>query len=56
MEENNLKQRYAMKFCVQLRKDAIDTWEKFRKRLLKILCHVLKYFGGTNILYMDEKR
>jgi hypothetical protein len=30
-ENNNLKQRYAIKFCVKLREGATDTYEKFPK-------------------------
>jgi hypothetical protein len=31
MEENNLQERYAIKFCVELGEGATDTYEKIQK-------------------------
>jgi hypothetical protein len=33
MDNNNLEQRYAIKFCVKLGKGATDTYEKIQKVL-----------------------
>jgi hypothetical protein len=51
------EQRYAFKFSVKLLEGATYTCEKiFRKRLVTVHHHVLKYFGGTKTLQMGEKR
>jgi hypothetical protein len=50
MENNNLKQRYGIKFSVNLKEGITDTNEKIRKCLVVILYHMHKYFSGTKTL------
>jgi hypothetical protein len=50
MEKNNLEERYAIMFCIKL---PVPT-KRFRKRLVMILCHVLKYFGGEKRWKMNR--
>jgi hypothetical protein len=40
MENNNLEQRYAVKFCVKLGEGATDTYEKIQKA-----------FGNNSVLH-----
>jgi hypothetical protein len=52
--EQYLEQSYAVKLCVKQREGVTYTYQKFRKHLLIILYHVLKYFGSTKIVNWRE--
>jgi hypothetical protein len=50
MENNNLEQLYAIRFCVKVGEVATDTYKEIQRALGMILYHVLKYFGHTKTL------
>jgi hypothetical protein len=50
IEKYDLEQCYAIEYCFILGRALPMPAERFRKRLVSILYHVLKYFGGTKTL------
>jgi hypothetical protein len=47
MENHNLEQRYATKFCVKLREGATDACEKIQKAFGNDSLSITQYFSGT---------
>jgi hypothetical protein len=47
MENTNLKQYYGIKFGLSYGRALRVPMKRFRKPLVIILCHMLKFFSGT---------